>query len=194
MSCGRRRHSRSRQHGTNVLIVLCFDIIPYCNSGTRYRWRDVVDVQMIEREDVLQMRITWAVLKGLPNLWHLIIVVLGPSVLPRGKTKVALREQKMRDSEPLMIECGPYYKSAPRHKWEGDGVVSETATINFGVTVNGTVPGVDTNGSRCDTRVEQGNERRGVQCGRKLARMAAASEDVRPISAGVRAQEDLALC
>ena len=81
----------------------------------------------------IQMRITWAVLKGLPNLSHLIIVVLGPSVLPRGKTKVSLREQKMRDSEPLVIECGPYYKSAPRHKWEGDGVVSETATINFGV-------------------------------------------------------------
>ena len=39
------------------------------------------------------MRIRWAVLymKGLPNLSHL-IVVLGPSVLPSGKTKVALRE------------------------------------------------------------------------------------------------------
>ena len=30
------------------------------------------------------------------------------------------------------------------------------------------MPGVDTDGSRCDTRVEQGNERRGVQFGRNL--------------------------
>ena len=39
----------------------------------------------------------------------------------------------MRDCEPLVIECGAYYKSAPRHKWEGDGVVSKSATTNFGV-------------------------------------------------------------
>lgn len=30
------------------------------------------------------------------------------------------------------------------------------------------MPGVDTDGSRCDTRVKQGNERRGVQFGRNL--------------------------